>query len=230
MKMMKIPHLAKPLLAVALGLALGAGAALAMAEPPRAGYAPDPAPQATTKQWVIDISYVRRKLTIDRVKPATSDKPLATPRVMGRYALELYVGKELLDRVRFNVPLLGEGPPERADRPRNPFRRPRFDDVSARLRVQMAENPRATHAVLVDRATGEEQRFEWPPEPSGRLVPKRGAGPAPAGSTTTGPDAGPPKADAGPAPSEKKPESPAPAGSADSGPPAPRPSSSGQRG
>ena len=182
-----------PALAAVIGLSLGAVGLVAFAEPPRSGHAPDPAPRASLKQWVFEVVHQGTKLSIDRVRAVSVERPVATPRMMGRFALELYVGKELLDRVRFNVPLLGEGPPESPDKPRNPFRRPRFDKVTTRLRVQMADNERATYAVLVDRATGEEQQFDWPPGPDGRLHPRTsGLQPSPAG------DAGAPRGDAGP--------------------------------
>jgi hypothetical protein len=192
MKSPRRSRLFAPALAVVVGLSLGAGSFLAFAEPPRAGYAPDPTPRASLKQWVFEVVHSGTKLSIERVRAVAVDRPVATPRMMGRFALELYVGKELLDRVRFNVPLLGEGPAEGPDKPKNPFRRPRFDRVTARLRVQMADNERATYAVLVDRATGEEQRFDWPPGPDGRLQPRTSGLQAVPGS-----DAGPPKGDAG---------------------------------
>jgi hypothetical protein len=206
-----------PAVALVVGLSIGAAGLFAFAEPPRAGYAPDPAPRASLKQWVFEVVSDGKKVSIERARAASLDKPLATPRMMGRFALELYVGKELLDRVRFNVPLLAEGPPEAPDKPRNPFRRPRFDKVSTRLRVQMADNERATYAVLVDRATGEEQRFDWPPGADGRLRPRTSglepvsdAGPpGDAGQSDAGPgDAGPPgdagQSDAGKAPAPTK--------------------------
>ena len=180
-----------PVLALVVGLSLGAGSFLALAEPSRSGYAPDPAPRASLKQWVFEVSHSGTRLSIDRVRAVSVDRPMATPRMMGRFALELYVGKELLDRVRFNVPLLGEGPAEGPDKPKNPFRRPRFDRVTAKLRVQMADNERATYAVLVDRATGEEQRFDWPPGPDGRLQPRTSGLVSPAAGDA-GRDAGAP--------------------------------------
>jgi hypothetical protein len=196
MKSPRRSRLFAPALAVVVGLSLEAGSfrLLAFAEPPRAGHAPDPTPRASLKQWVFEVVHSGTKLSIERVRAVSVDRPIATPRMMGRFALELYVGKELLDRVRFNVPLLGEGPAEGPDKPKNPFRRPRFDRVTARLRVQMADNERATYAVLVDRATGEEQRFDWPPGPDGRLQPRTSGLQAVSPSAS---DAGPPKGDAG---------------------------------
>lgn len=176
---------ARVALAALLGLALAAVGAAAVADPPGAsrgaaadapvggGYAPDPVGSPSAKQWVFEVTYARKAASISRVRAVTLEKPAATARFMGRFAIELYVGRELLDRVRFDVPLTGDAP----ERPTNHlFRRPRFDEgVTTRLRVQMADSPRATHARLVDRLTGAEQRFEWPPGPEGQLKPRGGA-------------------------------------------------------
>ncbi|HTN89038.1 MAG TPA: hypothetical protein VL242_35415 [Sorangium sp.] len=89
------------------------------------------------------------------------------------------MGTELLDQVCFDVLLTGNAP----ERPSSMLlRRPTFDEgVTARLRVQMADNPCASWAKLVDRKTGAEQRFAWPPEPdgccrSGRTARRRATG------------------------------------------------------
>ena len=165
-------HPSRPLLRIALAALIGASVAgvgvLALADPPKAGHAPDPAGRADRKQWVFDISHKRGKNTITRVRPVTLEQPASSARVMGRYAVELYVGKQLLDRVRFNVPLTGDGPPERSHR--RVFARPTFENVSTRLRVQITDQPRAAYMVLVDRATGDSQRFWWPPSSDGTLV------------------------------------------------------------
>jgi hypothetical protein len=154
-----------------VGLATTLGAAIAgvaLGEPP-AGRAPDPPAPSTAKQWLFELSANRGAVRLDRASSVTAKAPIATARVIGRYAIELYVGRELLDRVRFDVPLTAEGPPEKD--PKRPFARPTFETVTAKLRVQMADSPRAAWGVLIDRATGEIGRFWWPPEPDGRLAP-----------------------------------------------------------
>jgi hypothetical protein len=212
--------LTRAALGLLAGLALAAAGVVAVAEPEappsRAGYAPDPAPRPSAKQWVFDVQYAKGRGSVVRVRPVALDRPLATARVMGRFAIELYVGQELLDRVRFDVPLTGDAP----ERPPGALlRRPTFDNgVTTRLRVQMADNPRASWAKLVDRKTGAEERFFWPPEPDGRLVslsaqggvaldggapgdagkvPADAGGPADAGWPDAGPDGGSPPVDAG---------------------------------
>jgi hypothetical protein len=155
-------------LAVLVGGALGAGGLVALADPARGGFAPDPTPHASRTHWVFDVSAVAGKVSLESAKPVTYDKPAETPRVVGRFALELYVGRELLDRVRFNVPLMGA---EGSEGNRNHLPKPRFEqNVTTRTTVRMADNPRAAYLLLVDRETGETQKLSWPPESDGSLV------------------------------------------------------------
>jgi hypothetical protein len=112
------------LLASLLGAALGVGGFAAVAGPPKGGFPPDPPPRSNRNHWIFEMSARGGKISIDRVKPITFDKPAETPRVIGRFALELYIGHELLDRVRFNVPLMGA---EAVEGNRNNLPKPRFD-------------------------------------------------------------------------------------------------------
>lgn len=169
-------------LALLLGASLAAFAALSFADPPRGGFAPDPPGYASRKQWMFAITYRDGQANITRVGSALLAKPTTTARVMGRFALELWVGKELLDRVRFEVPLLDDDPSMHR---KGALSGPRFTNVTTRLVARMMDNPRATYLVLVDRATGQSQRFWWPPEPDGRLLPMNGQ------ATPAASDAGP---------------------------------------
>jgi hypothetical protein len=157
------------LIAALVGAALGACGVAALADSPKGGFAPDPPARASRLNWIFELSTRGGKVSIDRVKSALYDKPAETPRVVGRFALELYVGRELLDRVRFNVPLMGGEPPVGN---RNNLPKPRFDqNVAGRVQTRLADNGRAVYLVMVDRETGDTQKFLWPPEPDGRLVP-----------------------------------------------------------
>jgi hypothetical protein len=184
--------------AALLACALGAGAVVAVANPPKGGFPPDPPSQSTRKQWVFDVTYKGGVASATRARAAMRDKPAGSARVFGRFAVELWVGKELLDRVRFNVPLTGDDrdpagaendPDRRTDR--SPFKRPRFDQVTTRTVVQIADSPRAAWAQVIDRATGATRKYWWPPEPDGTLLPM-----VPAAAVDGGADGG----DGGPRP------------------------------
>jgi hypothetical protein len=130
-------------------------------EPPAAGYAPDPVALTTRHQWVIDLRYRSGTITYGGSRRVELPRPTSTSRVMGRFAVELYVGPQLIDRVRFNFPLLGAdelaGGARRWDSP------PSFErKLSTQAAVMIPHSERATRATLVDRATGRTWRLPWP--------------------------------------------------------------------
>ncbi len=117
---------------------------------------------------MFEIAYEKGAGTITSARSASAKKPIATARVMGRFALELRVGPELLDRIRFDVPLMGD---EIERDPKRPSRRPTFSRVSTKVKVQMADHPRATTLSYVDRSTGDTRTYFWPPDEKGQLAP-----------------------------------------------------------
>jgi hypothetical protein len=157
------------MVAALVGATFGMSGLAALGEPPPGGFAPDPPAHASRANWVFEIRVHEGRVSVDRVRPITFAKPAETPRAVGRFALELYIGRELLDRVRFNVPLMGG---EATEGNRNNLPKPRFEqNVNARLIARMADNPRAAYLLVVDRETGDTQKFAWPPERDGRIHP-----------------------------------------------------------
>jgi hypothetical protein len=143
-----------------------AAGAARRAGPPAQGYLPDPPALSERAQWVYDVEYDRGAVTIKPPAPLCLRRPAASARRIGRFAFELWLGRELIERVRFEFPLLAAEAPE--DESRQPVRRaPSFARgarVSARL--QIPASPRATSARVLDRATGETWDVEWPPRSS----------------------------------------------------------------
>jgi hypothetical protein len=131
------------------------------AGPPPSGYLPDPTPLVTRHQWVVDLGYRSGAVVFGGARRVELTKPAGTPRAMGRFALELFIGKELIDRVRFDFPLLGAD--EYADTPRRWDSPLSFErHLSTRAAVILPHSERATRAVLVDRATGNMWALPWP--------------------------------------------------------------------
>lgn len=129
--------------------------------PPPKGYAPDPKPLVSKKQWKLGFVYREGQVELRSVQPIELEKPVATPRKMGRFAVELYIGQELIERVRFDFPLLaGEELPGKK-RPHDAP--PSFEKkLTTRTTVMVPHSERATRARLVDRATGEVLELPWP--------------------------------------------------------------------
>lgn len=155
------------------------------------GDLPDPPPLAERAQWSYPVTYDRGTLRVGEPELVCLPRPQSTPRRIGRFAFELWLGHELVERLRFDFPLLGsEVPPEG---PRRQLREaPRFAPgarVSVTLRVPASE--RAATARILDRATGEVTEVSWPPPSAAdaaRSCPraKATAPPSPAASSGAG--------------------------------------------
>ena len=150
-------------------------------EPVPPNSAPDPEPLRIARQWEYEVVYDRGKLSVAKVRAMRFDKPVVTARQMGRFAIELWIGHELVDRVRFDFPLLAADEPQKG--PRRPLKDP--PNLGSGVRVTrtllVPASPRATRAVLLDRATGEVTALPWPPDAP---LPPIGAG-EPPGSRST---------------------------------------------
>ena len=141
--------------------------------PPRSDL-PDPEPLRTADQWAYTVRYRRGSVTVEGVEPRRLDTPRVTDRRIGRYAIELWIGQELVDRVRFDFPLLAAEPPPGGSR--KPIEEPPTLAAGADVAIEVLvpHSPRATRALLVDRATGAVQRLPWPPDAP---IDPAGAGP-----------------------------------------------------
>jgi hypothetical protein len=160
--------------------------------PPR-GSQPDPAALRQARQYEYEVVYDRGKVRIASVHGVRFAKPVVTSRMMGRYAIELWIGHELVERVRFDFPLVA-AEDVRHTRARPLEEAPSFAaGVVASVKVLVPASPRATRALLVDRASGASQELPWPPEAP------LGAG---AGAVRPPADAGTPDANAAPVQSE----------------------------
>ncbi|HEY8041765.1 MAG TPA: hypothetical protein VIF15_18300 [Polyangiaceae bacterium] len=119
--------------------------------------APDPPALVERAQWVFDLRWDRGDVWLLAVHPLELPGPQATPRVMGRFALELFEGKTLLERVRFDFPLLGvpevDGGPSLTSK------------LRTRIGVVFPATARGTRLELWDRATNRRWSLPWPPQP-----------------------------------------------------------------
>jgi hypothetical protein len=83
---------------------------------------------------------------------------------MGRFAIELWIGRELIERVRFDFPLLAA-----EDKPKAGAKHAgEMPNFAAATRVSQSvlvpASRRATRALLIDRATGKTEALPWPPD------------------------------------------------------------------
>lgn len=120
---------------------------------------PDPTPLVARTQWVFDLRWDRGDVWLLGVREVTLPAPQATPRVMGRFALELFEGPALIERVRFDFPLLAVPDSNDAGFSRSPSF---TDKLRTRIGVLFPATPRGTRLELVDRATGRRWPVPWP--------------------------------------------------------------------
>lgn len=127
------------------------------------GDLPDPPALSERAQWLFNVDYDRGELSVGQPSFKCLDRPEPTGRRIGRFAFELWLGHELIERLRFDFPLLATETPRSG--PRKPLREvPSFAPgarVSAVLRIPASE--RATTARILDRATGKIVEVPWPP-------------------------------------------------------------------
>jgi hypothetical protein len=133
------------------------------AEAASAASPPDPEPLRTAAQWKFEIASDAGVLTVASVTRVDLPKPLVSARRMGRYAIELWIGSELIERVRFDLPLLsGAASGVKLEATQKPLDLEKGAHVRTLVMVPRAE--RARRAVLVDRATNQIQALPWPPD------------------------------------------------------------------
>jgi hypothetical protein len=132
--------------------------------------APDPPPLTERSQWVFDLRWDRGDAWLLGVRRVELAAPQVTPRAMGRFALELYEGKTLVERVRFDFPLLavpdadgGTGVP------------PLTQKLRTRVGVVFPATARGTRLELWDRATGRRWSLPWPADTPPAPAPAAGA-------------------------------------------------------
>jgi hypothetical protein len=115
-------------------------------------------------QWVFDLRWDRGDIWLVAVHPLDLPAPQATPRAMGRFAIELFEGAALLERVRFDFPLLGAL--EVSDGGWNSA--PSLTEkLRTRIGVVFPTAGRGTRLELVDRATNRRWSLPWPPDEPG---------------------------------------------------------------
>lgn len=149
------------------GPSVDAGAEAAASSGSRAArIPPDPPALVEPKQWVFDLRWDKGEIFLLDIEPLDMGEPRATPRVFGRFALELFEGPTLIERVRFDFPMLGAGA-DQEDAGASGIRRP--VSLTARLRTRIGvifpATNRGTRLELWDRATDQRYALPWPPTP-----------------------------------------------------------------
>lgn len=122
-------------------------------------FAADPPPLVARPQWIWELKWSKGDVYLLAVRPWDPGAPRKTPRVVGRFALELSDGPAVVERVRFDFPALGM-----PDTDGGHFAPPSLQaHMTTRVGVIFPQVSRGTKLDLVDRATGERWALPWPP-------------------------------------------------------------------
>jgi hypothetical protein len=124
---------------------------------------PDPQALRTADQLEYTIVYENGAARVGSVRRVRFERPVVTTRKMGRFAVELWIGRELLDRVRFDFPLLAAEEPRMEGERRPLYEPPALTKGPISATVMVPYSERARRAVLIDRATGQLTELSWPP-------------------------------------------------------------------
>ena len=125
---------------------------------------PDPPALREKSQLVFDLRWDQGELYLLGVHHVDLPAPQETPRAMGRFAFELYEGPTLIERVRFDFPMLGAG--ESRDAGSNVLAAPTYFEakLKTRIGVMFPATKRGTRLELWDRATDKRYPLPWPVE------------------------------------------------------------------
>jgi len=102
------------------------------------------------------------KVQVVSAKAVKAASPVETPRRLGRYAIELRIGPELIERLRFDFPGTA------ADEPEAPGKQKLYAPLTlgaraiARVTLRVPQSPRVRQAVLVDRGLNTASELPWP--------------------------------------------------------------------
>ena len=122
----------------------------------------DPAPITSKDQWVFDLRWDSGDVYLVGVRKVEMPAPMTTPRVMGRFAIELSEHGVLVERARFDFPGLAVPDPEGGIRMNA--------KLKTRIGVFFPVTSRGDKLELVDRTSGQRYALPWPPQPPARVT------------------------------------------------------------
>jgi hypothetical protein len=116
--------------------------------------------QAEQVEYELELS--EGKVRVVSVKAVTLPSPIVTPRRLGRYAVELSIGPELIERVRFDFPGTAADEPQVGTKKKLYAPLTLSERAIARVKLLLPQSPRVRRALLVDRALNTAVELEWP--------------------------------------------------------------------
>jgi hypothetical protein len=118
---------------------------------------PDPPPLREREQWVFDLRWNRGAVSLVATSKVEEAAAMPTPRVMGRFALELFEGPTLVERLRFDFPLLAVDDPDAGWESLPSF----APKLRTHIAITFPATSRGNRLELVDRETGRRWPLPW---------------------------------------------------------------------
>lgn len=128
---------------------------------------PDPPPLIQKEQIDFVLLFDKGEISVRSHKDVVLKLDTPSDRRVGRFAFEFFVGPTLIERVRFDFPLLGAGAPEDNDLLEG--------GLTTETKVRVPNAARATHARILDRKTRKIVAIDWPPASNGAAPPGQGS-------------------------------------------------------
>ncbi len=116
--------------------------------------APDPVPLQSDAFFVLTVTFRRGSITVDEIAREKLATKQAAVRRFGRFAAELYSGPTLVERVRFDFPLISDD-----DYASDMYAR----GLVTTVKVRIPDSDRPNKLEIWDRATDRRWRLEYPP-------------------------------------------------------------------
>jgi len=117
---------------------------------------PDPKPLRMRQQIYYEVEFHKGAVRVLSVRSLTLADAQSTPRRTGRFAFELWAGAELIERVRFDFPLLAASSAEDEDALEA--------GLISQVSVRVPATASAMTARILDRKTRKALVVPWPPD------------------------------------------------------------------
>ena len=117
---------------------------------------PDPSPLVAEGVFVLSMRFHNGNVTVAKVRREKLATKAAVDRHFGRFAAELYSGPTVIERIRFDFPLIND------DSPASDVYEKGLDVT---VEVKIPDSDRPNKLEIWDRATDKRWKLDYPPKP-----------------------------------------------------------------
>lgn len=123
--------------------------------PPPKPIPPDPTPLAADAVFVLSVRFDKGVVSISKVRREKLPVKAAVERRMGRFAAELLSGPTLVERIRFDFPLINDD-----SKASEVYEK----GLNVTVDVKIPDSDRPNKLEIWDRATDKRWKFDYPPK------------------------------------------------------------------